>query len=41
LHAKSLGFIHPVTKQQLQFNSELPEDFIAVLEKWELYENQE
>ncbi|NEM99581.1 RluA family pseudouridine synthase [Pontibacter burrus] len=41
LHAKSLGFIHPITKQQLQFNSELPEDFTAVLEKWELYENQE
>lgn len=41
LHAKSLGFIHPVTKQQLQFNSELPDDFTAVLEKWELYENQE
>ncbi|HEY4652215.1 MAG TPA: RluA family pseudouridine synthase [Pontibacter sp.] len=41
LHAKSLGFIHPTTKQQLQFNSELPEDFAAVLEKWELYENEE
>ncbi|MER2997995.1 RluA family pseudouridine synthase [Pontibacter populi] len=40
LHAKSLGFIHPVTKQELHFNSELPEDFTAVLEKWELYENE-
>ncbi len=41
LHAKSLGFIHPVTKQELYFNSELPDDFAAVLQKWELYENQE
>jgi 23S rRNA pseudouridine1911/1915/1917 synthase len=40
LHAKSLGFKHPNTKQHIQFNSELPEDFSAVLEKWELYENQ-
>ncbi|WP_276498805.1 RluA family pseudouridine synthase [Pontibacter litorisediminis] len=38
LHAKSLGFIHPTTKELLQFNSDLPEDFKAVLEKWELYE---
>ncbi len=37
LHAKSLGFVHPRTKQWLQFNSELPEDFAAVLEKWEKY----
>ena len=37
LHAKSLGFVHPVTKQFMQFNSELPEDFIAVLEKWRNY----
>lgn len=40
LHAKSLGFTHPVTKEFLQFDSELPEDFKAVLEKWELYEDQ-
>ena len=37
LHAKSLGFIHPVTKEFLQFNTELPPDFAAVLEKWSLY----
>lgn len=38
LHAKSLGFLHPSTKEFLQFDSELPEDFKAVLEKWALYE---
>lgn len=37
LHAKSLGFVHPITKERLQFNSELPEDFLAVLNKWEDY----
>lgn len=37
LHAKSLGFIHPRTHQFMQFETELPEDFEAVLAKWELY----
>ncbi len=26
LHAKTLGFIHPVTKEKMVFNSDLPED---------------
>ncbi|UII28079.1 RluA family pseudouridine synthase [Fulvivirga maritima] len=37
LHAKSLGFVHPITKEFMQFNSELPEDFSQVLEKWRSY----
>ncbi|MEQ8927893.1 MAG: RluA family pseudouridine synthase [Fulvivirga sp.] len=37
LHAKSLGFIHPVTKKMMQFDSDLPQDFVAVIEKWEHY----
>jgi 23S rRNA pseudouridine1911/1915/1917 synthase len=37
LHAKSLGFIHPTTKEWMQFDSELPDDFKAVLDKWEHY----
>jgi 23S rRNA pseudouridine1911/1915/1917 synthase len=39
LHAKSIGFQHPRTKQWMQFDSELPEDFKAVLAKWEKYVN--
>lgn len=31
LHAKTLGFIHPVTKERLHFDSELPEDFARAL----------
>jgi 23S rRNA pseudouridine1911/1915/1917 synthase len=37
LHAKTLGFIHPVTREFIQFDSELPEDFKVVLKKWENY----
>jgi 23S rRNA pseudouridine1911/1915/1917 synthase len=41
LHAKSLGFVHPRTKEYLQFDSQLPEDFQGVIEKWENYVNNE
>lgn len=37
LHAQQLGFIHPVTKKQMHFESELPEDMKAVIEKWRRY----
>ncbi|MCD6355140.1 MAG: RluA family pseudouridine synthase [Prolixibacteraceae bacterium] len=37
LHAKTLGFVHPVTGKKMQFDSELPEDFTAVIDKWENY----
>ena len=41
LHAKTLGFIHPVTKKRMEFDSELPPDFSSVLDKWERYGNRE
>ncbi len=37
LHAKTLGFTHPKTKEFLRFDSNLPEAFLSVLEKWETY----
>jgi 23S rRNA pseudouridine1911/1915/1917 synthase len=37
LHAKTLGFIHPASGEYLQFDSDLPEDFKAAIEKWENY----
>jgi 23S rRNA pseudouridine1911/1915/1917 synthase len=37
LHAQQLGFIHPVTRKQLHFESELPDDMKAVIEKWRKY----
>ncbi|PLW91999.1 MAG: RNA pseudouridine synthase [Marinilabiliales bacterium] len=37
LHAKTLGFIHPETKKEMHFDSDLPDDFTAVLDKWRKY----
>jgi 23S rRNA pseudouridine1911/1915/1917 synthase len=37
LHAKELGFIHPETREWMQFNSELPEDISEVIRKWRVY----
>jgi 23S rRNA pseudouridine1911/1915/1917 synthase len=37
LHAKTLGFIHPITKEEMRFDSELPEDFASALDKWRSY----
>lgn len=37
LHAKTLGFIHPLTKEHMQFNSELPEDLANCIDKWRHY----
>ena len=37
LHAKTLGFVHPVTKQQMDFNSEWPADLQSVIEKWRTF----
>ena len=33
LHAKTIGFIHPKTKELMEFNSELPEYFKQLLNK--------
>jgi 23S rRNA pseudouridine1911/1915/1917 synthase len=38
LHAASLGFRHPGTKTFMQFDSDLPADFVAVLQKWEQFD---
>jgi 23S rRNA pseudouridine1911/1915/1917 synthase len=37
LHAKTLAFVHPVTKEQLRFDSEMPQDMLDVISKWEHY----
>lgn len=37
LHAKTLGFVHPSTKKWMQFDTELPEDFQSVLQRFEKY----
>jgi len=37
LHAKTLGFKHPISGKTLYFDSELPADMQQVLEKWRNY----
>jgi len=37
LHARALGFVHPSTHREVMFDSELPDDFRALLSKWETY----
>jgi 23S rRNA pseudouridine1911/1915/1917 synthase len=37
LHAKELGFTHPVTKKEMLFTSVLPNDMEQVIEKWRKY----
>ncbi len=37
LHARLLGFEHPTTGKEVLFESELPADFRALIEKWEGY----
>lgn len=40
LHAKTLGFVHPRTGEWMQFDSEVPEDMTALLDKWRKYSSQ-
>jgi 23S rRNA pseudouridine1911/1915/1917 synthase len=35
LHAKTLGFIHPVTHQQMLFDSDLPSDMAHLLSEFD------
>lgn len=37
LHAKTLGFTHPVSHEEMLFDSELPIDMANVIDKWRNY----
>ena len=37
LHAKTLGFVHPVTQEKMKFDSPVPDDISQCLEKWRNY----
>lgn len=37
LHAKELGFIHPVTRERMMFDSEIPADLKTVTDRWRVY----
>lgn len=37
LHAKTLGFVHPVSGEFMRFDSEIPEDMALCIDKWRQY----
>ncbi len=37
LHARSLGFVHPSSGEEMLFDAPLPEGFSTVLQKWRTY----
>ncbi len=37
LHARTLGFIHPDTGEEMFFSAPLPDDMARLIEKWEIY----
>lgn len=37
LHARTLGFVHPKTHQQMDFTSALPADLEVLIEKWRAF----
>lgn len=37
LHAKTLGFVHPRTGEEMIFEIPVPDDFMAVIDKWRNY----
>ncbi len=39
LHAKTLGFVHPRTGKQMDFDSQWPDDFGGLIAKWRQYIN--
>lgn len=37
LHARELGFIHPTTKEEMRFESPIPDDMQEVIDRWRKY----
>jgi 23S rRNA pseudouridine1911/1915/1917 synthase len=37
LHARTLGFEHPDTKEWMSFTSDVPQDMVQCIEKWRVY----
>ena len=37
LHARTLGFTHPVSRERLFFSTPVPSDMTALVEKWRVY----
>ena len=37
LHARTLGFVHPVTGEEMFFSAPIPDDMNALMEKWRVF----
>lgn len=37
LHAKTLGFVHPISGQMMRFDTDIPQDMVDCIEKWRNY----
>ena len=37
LHARTLGFVHPVSGERMFFQAEIPQDMAGCIEKWRHY----
>ena len=37
LHARTLGFVHPRTGEEMFFSAEIPADMTALIERWRIY----
>ena len=37
LHARTLGVFHPISGEKIYYESELPDGFLKLLEKWRVY----
>lgn len=38
LHARTLGFVHPHTREEMFFTSDIPQDMTALIDKWRRYQ---
>ena len=37
LHARTLGFVHPVSGEEMFFSAPIPEDMNLLMEKWRVF----
>ena len=37
LHARTLGFVHPVSGEKMHFETEIPDDMQLCVERWRKY----
>ena len=39
LHARTLGFVHPETGEEMFFTADIPADMTTLIERWRVYSN--